>query len=272
MKHPIPPVYDERSRVLILGSFPSVKSREVGFFYGHPQNRFWKVIAAVVGDDVPATVEKKKEFLLRHRIALWDVIASCEVEGSADSSIRGAEANDISPILGEAQIRAAFTNGATAHKLYMKHIYPATGVADVCLPSTSPANAAWSVERLTEAWSVVGEAAAEVHRMSLQSAPFEAVAAGTKTVEMRLFDEKRARVAVGDVIEFSHALTGEVVRCRVADVRRYADFAALYAAHDKVSLGYKADEAADAADMERYYSAEDIARYGVVGIVVRVMG
>ena len=156
MKHPIAPVYDTRSRVLILGSFPSVKSREVGFFYGHPQNRFWRVIAAVVGDSVPATVEEKKAFLLRHRIALWDVIASCEVDASADSSIRDAVANDISPILGGSEICSVFTNGATAHRLYMKHIYPATGVSDVCLPSTSPANAAWSVERLIGAWSVVG--------------------------------------------------------------------------------------------------------------------
>ena len=272
MIHPIPPVYDERSRVLILGSFPSVKSREVGFFYGHPQNRFWKVTAAVVGDSVPATVEEKKEFLLRHRIALWDVIASCEVDGSADSSIRDAKANDLSPILGTAHIRVIFTNGATAHDLYMKHIFPVTGIKDICLPSTSPANAAWSVERLIGVWSFVGDALKPVHQMKLQPDPFEAIKAGTKTVEMRLYDEKRAKIAVGDCVAFEHTLTGKSVLCEVVGICRYADFGALYAAHDKVSLGYNTDDTADPADMERYYSAEDIARYGVVGIVVRVMG
>ncbi len=143
--HPIPPVYDENSEVLILGSFPSVKSREQGFFYGHPQNRFWKVTAAVFGERVPETVEEKKAFLLRNHIALWDVIGSCEIEGSADSSIRNVIPNDLSVILDAADINGIFINGKTAYKYYRKYTEKATGREVVCLPSTSPANAAWNI-------------------------------------------------------------------------------------------------------------------------------
>ena len=157
LTHPIPPVYDERSRILILGSFPSVKSREQGFFYGHPQNRFWRVTAAVFEDEVPATVPERRAFLLRRGIALWDVIASCEIEGSADASIRGAAPNDLRPILAAAPIRAIFVNGQTAAKLYRKYDEPLLGVPALPLPSTSPANAAWSLSRLIEAWTVIRE-------------------------------------------------------------------------------------------------------------------
>ena len=153
LTHPIPPVFDENSRVLILGSFPSVKSREAAFFYGHPQNRFWHVMAAVTGDDPGDTPETKTAFLLRNNIALWDVIASCEITGSADSSIKNAVPNDLSPILQTADIRAIFTNGKTADRLYRRLILPQTGVQAICLPSTSPANAQWSVQQLTEAWN-----------------------------------------------------------------------------------------------------------------------
>ncbi len=151
--HPIPPVFDANSRVLILGSFPSVKSREAAFFYGHPQNRFWRVIAAVTGDDPGDTPETKTAFLLRNNIALWDVIASCEIEGSADSSIKNAVPNDLGPILQTAPIRAIFTNGKTADRLYRRFLLPQTGVEAICLPSTSPANAQWSEQRLAEAWN-----------------------------------------------------------------------------------------------------------------------
>ena len=150
--HPIPPFCEAGASVLILGSFPSVKSRESGFFYGHPQNRFWRVLAAVFEDAVPATVEAKKAFLAAHRVALWDVIASCRIEGSADSSIRDVVPNDIASLLTSHSIRAIFTNGKTAQTLYDKHIFPTLGLPAVCLPSTSPANAAWSVEKLTEVW------------------------------------------------------------------------------------------------------------------------
>ena len=153
--HPIPPVYDANSRILILGSFPSVKSREQGFFYGHPQNRFWRVTAAVFGDEVPGTVPERRAFLLRHGIALWDVIASCEIRGSSDASIRDATVNDLRPILEAAPIRAIFVNGQTAAKLYRRYTEPVTGRPAVVLPSTSPANAAWTPERLIEAWRVI---------------------------------------------------------------------------------------------------------------------
>ena len=152
--HPFPPVYDGFSRVLILGSFPSVKSREQRFFYGHPQNRFWKVLAAVFGCAVPQTVEEKKAMLLANGVALWDVIASCEVEGSSDASIRNVVPSDLTPIFAAADIRAVYCNGATAFNLYQKYILPLTGREAIKLPSTSPANAAWTAEKLIDAWSV----------------------------------------------------------------------------------------------------------------------
>lgn len=150
--HNIPPVFDENSTVLILGSFPSVKSRESEFFYGHPQNRFWKVTAAVFSCPVPQTVEEKKAFLLKNNIALWDVLASCEIEGSADSSIKNAVPNDVSIILSKAKIKGIFVNGKTAEKYYKKFIQPKIGTEAVCLPSTSPANAAKTLDELIEAW------------------------------------------------------------------------------------------------------------------------
>lgn len=153
--HNIPPVYDENSRILILGSFPSVKSREAEFFYGHKQNRFWKVTSAVFGCDVPETVEEKKSFLLKNGIALWDVLSNCSIEGSADSSIKNEKPNDISVILGTADIKKIFVNGRTAEKYYNKYILPQTGRQAVCLPSSSPANAGYSLERLIEEWKII---------------------------------------------------------------------------------------------------------------------
>ncbi|MCR5735150.1 MAG: DNA-deoxyinosine glycosylase [Lachnospiraceae bacterium] len=153
--HPIPPVYDENSEILILGSFPSVRSREEGFFYGHPQNRFWKVASAVYGTDTPLTISEKKAFLLQNHIALWDVIGSCDIDGSADSSIRNVSANDLNVILNHADIRQIYVNGQTAYKYYCRYSEKETGRSAICLPSTSPANAAWSLERLTAAWSCI---------------------------------------------------------------------------------------------------------------------
>ncbi|MBR3539312.1 MAG: DNA-deoxyinosine glycosylase [Eubacterium sp.] len=150
--HPILPVYDSGSQILILGSFPSVKSREAGFFYGHPQNRFWKVVSAVFDEDVPQTIEEKKAFLLRNHIAVWDVIQSCDIKGSSDSSIKNVMANDLNIILKAAEIKAIFVNGKTALKYYQKYTEPLIGRAAICLPSTSPANAAWNMERLIEKW------------------------------------------------------------------------------------------------------------------------
>ena len=156
--HPIAPVWDSASRVLILGSFPSVRSREAMFFYGHPQNRFWKVLSAVLGCECPGSVEEKRAMLLHHHVALWDVIASCEITGSSDSSIKNAVPTDLSPILAGADIRAVFCNGRTAHTLYGRFQEKTTGRTALCLPSTSPANAAWSLARLTDAWRAIGEA------------------------------------------------------------------------------------------------------------------
>ena len=155
--HPIAPVFNENSRVLVLGSFPSVKSREEMFFYGHPQNRFWRVLAAVFGAETPKTVAEKRALLLSHGVALWDVLASCDIEGSADSTIKNAVPNDLLPLLSAAKIEKIFVNGKTAEKYYNKYMKKALGREAVCLPSTSPANAAWSIERLTEAWRVLAE-------------------------------------------------------------------------------------------------------------------
>ena len=152
ISHPIPPVFDRHSKVLVLGSFPSVKSREAQFFYGHPQNRFWKVTSKVFGVQEPRTVEEKKTFLLSHGIAVWDVIASCDITGSSDSSIKNVVPNDFTEILKVADIRTIFVNGKTAEKFYNKYIKDTIGRPAVCLPSTSPANAAWSAERLVNAW------------------------------------------------------------------------------------------------------------------------
>ena len=153
--HPISPVYNAESRILILGSFPSVKSRENEFFYGHPQNRFWKVLAAVYERDVPQTVEQKKELLLTCKIALWDVIASCDIAGSADSTIKNAVPNDVERILNAADIGSVYVNGKTAEKYYNRFLRDRLGRQAVCLPSTSPANAAWNLERLVEQWKQI---------------------------------------------------------------------------------------------------------------------
>lgn len=153
--HPVSPVFDEKSRILILGTFPSVKSREGEFFYHHPQNRFWRVISAVCGEEVPETIDEKKKLLLRNHIAVWDVVHSCEITGSADSSIRNVIPNDIHPILEQADIRRIYANGGRAYDLYKRYIYQHTGREILQLPSTSPANAAFSLERLIEIWSSI---------------------------------------------------------------------------------------------------------------------
>ncbi|SEL38489.1 DNA-deoxyinosine glycosylase [Ruminococcus albus] len=153
--HSFEPVYNENSRVLILGSLPSVKSREEGFYYGHPRNRFWKVTAEVVGKPVPVTIEEKKAFLLDSRIAVWDVIAECDIIGSSDASIKNVRTADISVITALCPDIAIFANGGTASVLYDRHILPKSERPAVRLPSTSPANAAWSTERLIEEWKRV---------------------------------------------------------------------------------------------------------------------
>ena len=154
-QHPFQPLYDNNSKVLILGSFPSVKSREQMFFYGHPQNRFWKVVSAVVGAKLPETVDEKRTLLYSSNIALWDVIASCDITGSSDSSIKNVVANDLTEILKNSDIKQIFVNGKTAEKYYNKYIKNTINRSAICLPSTSPANAGWSLERLIDSWQAI---------------------------------------------------------------------------------------------------------------------
>jgi len=155
MKHSFEPVYDTNSKVLILGTFPSVKSREQNFYYGHPQNRFWKVIAALTHTPLPISIEEKKAMLLNHGIALWDVIQSCEIIGSSDSSIKNVVPMDFSNILHHTSITHIYANGATAFKLFQKYSETATGINIIKLPSTSPANATFSLEKLLHEWSIL---------------------------------------------------------------------------------------------------------------------
>ena len=155
IEHPFGPLFNERSRILILGSFPSVKSREQSFFYGHPQNRFWKVVSAVFGCQVPVTIGQKKELILNHELALWDSIASCVITGSSDASIREVRANDLRLILDQSPIERIYCNGRKSYEMYEKYIRANIGREAVCLPSTSPANAQFSLEKLIEAWSVI---------------------------------------------------------------------------------------------------------------------
>ena len=155
--HPFGPLFGPESRILILGSFPSVKSREQNFFYGHPQNRFWKVIAALFDQPVPATIPAKKELILSHSLALWDSIASCVITGSSDASIREVRPNDLRIILDSSPIEKIYCNGRKSHEMYNRYILPVLGREASCLPSTSPANAQWSLEKLTAAWSVIRE-------------------------------------------------------------------------------------------------------------------
>ena len=150
--HTFEPVCDGRSELLILGSFPSVSSREQGFYYGHPRNRFWKVLAAVLDSPEPANIPEKKELLLAHHIALWDVIDSCDIKGSSDNSIRNVVPVDLVGLLQRAPIRRVYVNGKTAGRLYQRFLEEKTGLEACILPSTSPANAACSLQQLIEIW------------------------------------------------------------------------------------------------------------------------
>ena len=155
--HPFGPLYDESSEILILGSLPSVKSREADFFYGHPQNRFWPLLAALFDEDAPKSIAEKKELALRRHIALWDTVYSCDIVGSSDSSIRNAVPTDLSGILKGSRVRRIFCNGATSGKYFKKYQEERLQMEATVLPSTSPANAAWTMDRLMDAWSIVRE-------------------------------------------------------------------------------------------------------------------
>lgn len=155
VKHEIPPIYDENSKILILGSFPSVKSRENKFFYHHPQNRFWKVLANVLGVDAPDTIDEKRNFLLNNCIAVWDVIGSCEIEGSSDSSIKNVVVNDLNLILDSCDVKQIFCNGGKSYELYKKYCEKNTNIKAIKLPSTSPANARFSLDKLVSEWKII---------------------------------------------------------------------------------------------------------------------
>lgn len=153
--HEFPPVYDSGSRVLILGTIPSPKSRERGFYYMHPQNRFWKMLCAVLGEDIPADVEGRRKLCLKHGVALWDVLESCDISGAEDSSIKNAKPNDLRKILSSSPVKAVFTTGKKAHALYKKYFPDLPG--DICLPSTSPANRTISETEMLEEYRKIAQ-------------------------------------------------------------------------------------------------------------------
>lgn len=155
VKHTFAPVWDKQSEILILGTFPSVKSRETNFYYGHPQNRFWKLLAKIYGEPKPETVDEKKTLILKHHLAVWDVIEQCDIIGSSDSSIRNVIPCGLEVLPQQSSIHTVIANGAKAYDLYGKYQEPKTGIKALKLPSTSPANAAWPLERLAEAWGGV---------------------------------------------------------------------------------------------------------------------
>ena len=157
LTHTFDPIYNSESKVLILGSFPSVKSRENNFYYGHPQNRYWKVLSNVLDVNTPETPDEKTAMLLDNHIAIWDVIHSCSIIGSSDTSIKDVIVNDFSEILDNSKVKAIYVNGGKAYELYRKYAEKITGIKAIKLPSTSPANAAWNLERLCEAWSCIKE-------------------------------------------------------------------------------------------------------------------
>ena len=151
------PIYNENSKILILGTFPSVKSRETEFYYGNPQNRFWKVIANITGCNKYDTVDEKKKMLIDNNIALWDTIESCDIEGSSDSSITNVVPADLSIILNNSLVNRIYVNGDKAFKLYNKYLLKTTGIEAVKLPSTIPANARFTLDKLIHAWQVIKE-------------------------------------------------------------------------------------------------------------------
>lgn len=154
--HTLEPIYDNNSKVLILGSMPSIKSREIGFYYAHPQNRFWKTLERVYKEYIGNTIEERKQFLLRHNIALFDVLKSCDISSSSDSSIKNPVPNDLSLILNNSNINTIFTTGQKAHQLYQKYCYPNTLIEDIPLPSTSPANCSKGIEdKLLKSYSMI---------------------------------------------------------------------------------------------------------------------
>lgn len=160
VSHAFEPIYDERSRVLLLGTMPSPASRENGFYYSHPRNRFWQVMARIFAHPLPTTPEEKRQFCLEHRVALWDVLSRCRIDGASDASIREPEVNDIPSLLADTDISVVFTTGSTASKLFSRH-FGHLEIRHIPLPSTSPANARLTLDDLVKAYRVVAELASE---------------------------------------------------------------------------------------------------------------
>ena len=160
--HPFKPIFDKNSKILILGSFPSVVSRKFGFYYANPQNRFWQVLAGILNASTPVSTDEKINFLLTHRIAIYDAAISCEIKGSSDAKMIAVEPANLEPIFSGARIVQVFANGGKAHEICEKHlktqILNATGKPPIKLPSTSPANANFRFERLVQEWTIVAEA------------------------------------------------------------------------------------------------------------------
>ena len=146
------PICGNTAKALILGSFPSPKSREQGFYYGHPQNRFWRLLALLTGAPEPKTIAEKTALILQNDLALWDTVQSCEIRGASDASMRHVQPNDVAALVSRLGVQAVFCNGAASGRVYAKYAQAAAGIPAVVLPSTSPANAAWSMERLQQVW------------------------------------------------------------------------------------------------------------------------
>lgn len=213
VEHTFDPVYDQDSRILILGTFPSVKSREQNFYYGHPQNRFWKVLARLTGEKTPETVEEKKSMLLKHHIAVWDVVAGCDIIGSSDSSIKNVVPADIPGILKGSRITRIFANGDKAYRLYKKHCEKAAGIEAVKLPSSSPANAIFTLDRLTDAWRELICDRKEVNKMAFERAK----------ESLRKFGLED-RVMVFDTSSATVELAAEAVGCEPAKIAKTLSF------------------------------------------------
>ncbi len=155
--HPFGPIYNEKSNILILGSFPSVKSRENNFYYGHPQNRFWKVLESIFNEKIENTIEGKKLFLYSHNIALWDTVKSCDIVSSSDSTIKNSVLNDINSLINNTNIKTIFCNGNTSYNLLQKHFDNIYNIPIIPLPSTSPANAKFSLDDLIKKWEIINK-------------------------------------------------------------------------------------------------------------------
>ena len=157
--HPFKPIFDKNSKILILGSFPSVISRKFGFYYTNPQNRFWRVLARILNDDVPESTDEKIKFLLFHHIAIYDAAISCEIDGSSDAKMSKIVPANLKPLFKEANIKQVYANGGKAYEICKKYlddeILKATKNEVIKLPSTSPANAKFSLERLANEWSMI---------------------------------------------------------------------------------------------------------------------